>query len=96
MGLVIPNFMVCFWWLKLVKALVFFAWVVFQRILCFYGCPKVVEGFCQNRAPPLDPPNAIQVARLPQRKALPRGGASVPGGDPPDQLNIADLKRGEP
>lgn len=40
--------------------------------------------------------NAIQVARLPQRKALPRGGASVPGGDPPDQLNIADLKRGEP
>ena len=31
---------------------------------------------------PPDPPNShFQVARLPQRKALPRGGASVPGGD---------------
>jgi len=71
-------------WLKSVKGLVFLAWGMFHRILCFYE-PKVVEGFCENRAPPLDPLTqwiSIQVARLPQRKAWdpPRGQASVPGG----------------
>ena len=77
----------------------FFAWGWCFKDFVFLWMPESSWRILSEQGPttgPNPPPDAIQVARLPQRKALPRGGASVPGGDPPDQLNIADLKRGEP